>query len=186
MTYKKDLPVHFVTANAEIYTAAVDYSGKHSRLEAERTAVAHLIRTIFGPEASCGHHADGAPYVIGRLKTSVSISHCNGCAAVAVSPDGNPVGIDIELPRPQLRRIAPRFLTPAEQELYGASDLQLLKVWTAKEATFKCARMAQLVVSKISVDLETETATIPDGRKFRLVFMEGYTQMAAISTGLSD
>ncbi|MDE5685898.1 MAG: 4'-phosphopantetheinyl transferase superfamily protein [Paramuribaculum sp.] len=186
MKFQNDLPDRFRAANANVFTASVDYPDGRPRQAAERAVIAGLIRTVFGPEAACGHNPDGSPFVKGWQGCPISVSHCNGRAALAVSCDGRPVGIDIETPREQLRRIASRFLSPPEAKRYASSDSLLLKAWTAKEATFKCALSPGLVVGKINVDLENNIASTPDGRRFRLFFMEGYRQMAALSSELSD
>ena len=186
MKFQNDLSDRFRAANADVFTASVDYTDGRSRQASERAVIAGLVRTLFGPESACGHNPDGSPFVEGWQGRPISVSHCKGRAALAVSRDGRPVGIDIEIYREQLRRIASRFLSPQETERYASSDSLLLKAWTAKEATFKCALSPGLVVGRINVDLENNIASIPDGRRFRLFFMEGYRQMAAVSSELSD
>lgn len=139
-----------------------------SRRAAEREAVNRLIRECFGPEVTLAHDPDGAP----RLdpapdSTWISISHSPTTAWLAVSTAG-PVGIDAELPREQLKRVAQRFLAPTEAAL--SPDLDgLLDLWTAKEAVYKAALTPGLDPRVIVVD--NDMATLPDGREFRLSYL---------------
>ncbi len=68
-----------------------------------------------------------------------SISHCSSYAAAIVSSDQR-VGIDIEVPTHRVLKIAHKFLSEKEREIFVASlsDIQLLTLlWCAKEAMFK-------------------------------------------------
>ena len=114
----------------------VERTGGQSRHEAEEAAVAAAIARLY-PDATpvVGHHPDGAPFLPGRPREYISISHSATHAAVAVS--NAPIGIDIEQPRPQLERVAARFLSEREQAAAQSIGNGLLKAWTAKEAVFK-------------------------------------------------
>lgn len=98
--------------------------------QAEQQAVARILADEF-PGVPTGRHPSGLPWIEGAY---ISIAHCRDTAVVAVSD--TPVGIDIEYPRPQLARVATRFLSPAEQQAY-TTPAQLLSAWTAKEAAYK-------------------------------------------------
>ena len=67
-----------------------------------------------------------------------SISHCGDYAAVIVSKDQR-VGIDIELIRPLVGQLIPKFLSEDEKhKLYRQTILeQATLMWSAKEAVFK-------------------------------------------------
>jgi phosphopantetheinyl transferase len=69
-----------------------------------------------------------------------SISHCGDYAAVIVS-ETRRVGIDIEIPRPNVERIRHKFLTEAEEtvvrSLPSQQDAALTLAWSAKEAVYK-------------------------------------------------
>jgi phosphopantetheinyl transferase len=67
-----------------------------------------------------------------------SISHCGDYAAAIVS-SGRRVGIDVELVRPLVGQLIPKFLSEAEINLlYRATILdQSTVMWSAKEAVFK-------------------------------------------------
>lgn len=109
--------------------------------EAEREAVSRLVEAKFGSGAVLTHSAAGAPLVDGVEEGRVSVSHGAGYAALAVCDAGRRVGIDVESPREQLRRVVRRILTPAEAEILPdaeACDIALLlRIWTAKEAVYK-------------------------------------------------
>ena len=74
-------------------------------------------------------------------KCELSLSHCDGAVAVAVSRA--PVGIDVETARPLSReRFAELILTEKEKECYGTledADRErfLIALWTKKESLFK-------------------------------------------------
>ncbi|MFZ9938718.1 MAG: 4'-phosphopantetheinyl transferase family protein [Bacteroidia bacterium] len=65
----------------------------------------------------------------------VSISHCPGYAAVLIAP--GQVGVDVERCRPQVHRLADRYLQDSEQGVLGTATEALTLGWAAKEALFK-------------------------------------------------
>ncbi|MEI9809934.1 MAG: 4'-phosphopantetheinyl transferase superfamily protein [Bacteroidota bacterium] len=67
-----------------------------------------------------------------------SISHCGDYAAAIVSSDSR-VGIDVELIRPLVGQLIPKFLSAAEiNSLYRTTILEQATImWSAKEAVFK-------------------------------------------------
>lgn len=124
--------------------------------EAEREAVGRLVEAAFGSGAALMHSAAGAPIVDGVEEGRVSVSHGAGYAALAVCDAGRRVGIDVESPREQLRRVVRRILTPGEAEILPdaeASDIALLlRIWTAKEAVYKLTPdNATLTLGQISL-----------------------------------
>lgn len=58
-------------------------------------------------------------------------------AAVAVAPLGQHIGIDLERPRPQLVRVAPRIFSQKEQILIADNEAWRSVVWNIKEAGWK-------------------------------------------------
>ncbi len=75
------------------------------------------------------------PFLI-NLKQQMSISHCYPYAA-AIIHNHSPVGIDIELPKEKLKRIAHKVFNQAEIEFIG-DDLALFSIiWSAKEVLYK-------------------------------------------------
>jgi phosphopantetheinyl transferase len=67
-----------------------------------------------------------------------SISHCGDYAAALVSTKSR-VGIDVELVRPLVGQLVPKFLNEAEKEMLDTSGYleQATLFWSAKEAVFK-------------------------------------------------
>lgn len=124
-----------------IAIAPIEASEGESRRDAERRTALELVRQLTGlPDASIGHTSWGAPFVEGHTDINLSISHSRRLAAVAIDPT-RPIGLDIEEPREQLQRVAPRFLAADELALIGditaASADTLARAWTIKEALVK-------------------------------------------------
>lgn len=139
------------------------------RREAERRAVAGLVSQAFGPEAVITHNPDGSPAIKGRA-TSISISHSRDYACIAFS-DRRTVGVDIEQPREQLRRVAPRVLSDSELTVYSRSDALLLRAWTLKEALYKAALTPGLDFRadiRLPLDPDCRRATAA-GRDFEII-----------------
>ncbi|NJC22165.1 4'-phosphopantetheinyl transferase EntD [Arthrobacter pigmenti] len=83
----------------------------------------------------------------------VSIAHCPGWAAAAVSECGRPIGVDVE-PRPSTSQAALiRALSARETEAATAANLApadaALIVWTAREAAGKTLRTGLVVASGV-------------------------------------
>lgn len=158
-----EFPLEF--GSTIIYAETLPQCGRDHKHTAEREAVQHLVDRHLGSGLTIAHTAEGAPFVAG-FEGYVSVSHGAGLALLAIDPD-NPIGIDIDAPRPQLLRIARRFMTPEEYRLYGRTLDTALAVWTAKEATFKAAAIAGLTIGEIRVDLAAGIATARS-RRFKL------------------
>ncbi|MFY9510594.1 MAG: 4'-phosphopantetheinyl transferase superfamily protein, partial [Rubrivivax sp.] len=96
------------------------------------------------------HDAQGAPHVGGWWTASlieapeVSLSHIQDSCLAAVSPPGQPVGVDLEaLGRVRRVDLVAESLAPAEQPLvqglHGTEyEERVLRLWCAKEAAAKC------------------------------------------------
>ncbi len=86
---------------------------------------------------------DGKPHLIDS-PFHVSISHTHGYSAAIAHP--RPCGVDIQAIVPRIRRLADRFVSPAEQStLLPEHDLvQLHLIWSAKEAIYKAYGRRQL------------------------------------------
>jgi 4'-phosphopantetheinyl transferase len=87
---------------------------------------------------------DGAPEAWrgpNRLPVSVSLSHREGLAIVAVCDAPAVVGCDLERLEPRSAAFVGDWLAPSEQALAGDDDTLLPNlVWTAKEAAAKVRR----------------------------------------------
>lgn len=114
-----------------------------TRRRAEIEAVDRLLAAALPGGYTLAHDTDGAPRLIAGGAPAISVSHSRTHAAVALAPCGVAVGIDIETPREQLRRVAPRVLSPDELAACADGDMDaLLRAWTLKEALYKAARVA--------------------------------------------
>lgn len=105
--------------------------------EGEKRAVREIVESVFGDNAVLSHRPVGSPVVEG-CNVEISVSHCRGVAAVAVNTDSQRIGIDIEEFRDALKKVAKKYLSPAEMERCTA-PCQLLTAWTVKEALYKAA-----------------------------------------------
>lgn len=122
-----------------VWIAPVAQGGSSARHERERVAVAAVLRHIFGGDTTLAHTADGVPGLPQHPGLQISISHCRSLCAVAIAEGPTQIGIDIEEPRPQLERVAPRVLSAAEMAIYAPVCEGLLQAWTLKEALYKAA-----------------------------------------------
>jgi phosphopantetheinyl transferase len=79
----------------------------------------------------------GKPYLV-NLPYHISLSHSFDYAAVMISKE--PVGIDIELVKEKVERIAHKFMRKEEMAFINPKDKinQLYVCWCAKEAVYKC------------------------------------------------
>ena len=76
------------------------------------------------------HDPDGIPHL--ESGQQLSISHTKNLAGIALG--SQPLGIDLEVYRPKIERIAPRFLN-AEENYALESPMKIEKlslIWTAK------------------------------------------------------
>lgn len=115
--------------HSRVFLKKLDSRGR----EAERLAVAELVRYALGEDIVLGHRPDGSP-AVSVPGIEISVSHCATCAAIALSD--RHIGIDVETDRLQLARVAPRVLSPAEIDCYSDN---LVAAWTLKEALYKAA-----------------------------------------------
>lgn len=184
---------HIKSDGVEISIIPVAATAQPMR-EAEREAVRRLVEAKFGSGAVLTHSAAGAPLVDGVEEGRVSVSHGAGYAALAVCDAGRRVGIDVESPREQLRRVVRRILTSAEAAILPdaeACDIALLlRIWTAKEAVYKLTPdNATLTLSQISLlradDMEAwrtgDSVSLQPGMTIRFIALPGGALLAIAS-----
>lgn len=158
-----------------LYLCRIDTSDGLSRRECELRASARLITEAFGPDAKLDHTENGAPFIADRPETAISLSHCESYCALALGHSDAAIGIDIEIPRRQLLRVAPRFLAPSEisaTELHSIEQAGLsflLKLWTIKEAVYKAALTPGLGLAEI-VTADDFTHATARGKKYATDF----------------
>lgn len=115
---------------------------------AARAALSYLL----GNEIQLTKTEIGKPVLANSL-LEVSLSHTNTVAIAAVS--SFEIGIDIELPRPQLAKVAGKFLNIEELGWIDIRNLNILAMaWAAKEALFK-------LYGKGAVDFKTHLLLSP-------------------------
>jgi 4'-phosphopantetheinyl transferase len=100
-----------------------------------------LLRTMLRTDEyiDCKVDIHGKPYLV-NLPYHISLSHSFDYAAVMISKNGA-VGIDIELIKEKVERIAEKFMQPAELAFINSNNhklQQLYVCWCAKEAVYKC------------------------------------------------
>jgi len=98
-----------------------------------------LLRTLLQTEhyIDCKADAHGKPYLV-NFPHHISLSHSYDYAAVMIS-ETRAVGIDIELVKPKIEALAPKFLTEAERSFIDPEHAvaHLYACWAAKEAVYK-------------------------------------------------
>lgn len=138
----------------EIYTEPISHEKDTPRRQAELDASAKMIMKAFGVEASLTHDEEGRPLVSGAcFNGMISISHSvDQCVLAVTRSTEASIGIDTEVWRDQLRRVAPKFLSAEEIEVY-TSPTQLLLAWTTKEAVYKAACTPGLPLKEIKLPI---------------------------------
>ena len=99
-----------------------------------------LLRKMLNTDEyiDCKVDEHGKPYLV-NLPYHISLSHSFDYAAVMISKK-HPVGIDIELIKEKVERIAHKFMRTEEMAFIGTKHRieQLYVCWCAKEAVYKC------------------------------------------------
>lgn len=156
-------------------TSLEDGISREGRAGREEAGVRTLLCEVFGPGAQRQHDDAGRPslFVDGlRQNVNISISHSRHFAVLTCAPADVEIGIDIEEPRDQLARVAPRVLSAEELSAYGGSADGLLRAWTLKEALYKASRhmlgREPEFASQLRLPLEGRGASVcEDGRELR-------------------
>lgn len=156
-----------------VYLGAIQREAGQTEREAERAAVSRLLSAALGCDAAIGHDAAGAPYIVGTAQPQLSVSHGAGHAVIAVA--NRRVGVDIEAPRAQLERVERKFRNEDD-----SPRLSLLELWTAKEAVFKAAGIADLTVGQIAVSACNEA--VVERRTFDVAFFPVEGAMIALAS----
>jgi len=103
----------------------------------EWLAVRSLLKELHSPTPIIGYLENGMPILVNH-SNKISISHSGKMVGIVSHPCKNP-GIDIEVLRPRIHKIAYRFLGQQEIKYLGPSPSteQLTIIWGAKEVMFK-------------------------------------------------
>lgn len=103
----------------------------------------------------------GKPHITNN-RAQISISHTEHWGAAALSTEAA-VGIDIEKPRNQIKRIARKFLHAQEADWAGHDLNRLTKIWCAKEALYKLHGRTQLIFAE-QLLISQSGDQLPSGR----------------------
>lgn len=161
----------FSAGHTMVYTTEIGRGELPCTLrEAERHAVAGVVRHVFGRDVEIEHRADGSPVVGGtEVQCEISVSHGAGLAVVAVGGKER-IGVDVECWREQLRRVSRRFLSVDEISEWGSEEL-LLRAWTIKEAVYKATGIKGLALTDIHLPESSSGAVATVfGRRYRLSY----------------
>jgi 4'-phosphopantetheinyl transferase len=118
------------------YFEQISKSKRHLHWLGTRVLLRTMLRT--DEYIDCKVDVHGKPYLV-NLPYHISFSHSFDYAAVMMSRNAA-VGIDIELIKEKVERIAEKFMRPTEMAFIEAGHkIQHLYVcWCAKEAVYKC------------------------------------------------
>lgn len=115
------------------------FSGFRNELRKNQGLACRLIiRELTGDPGIAVHYDKSGKPCLNNPALHISISHAGRFAAACLS-DETPVGIDIELLKERISRVAERFLTDEEMDrIREPGRLEKLYVhWSAKEALYK-------------------------------------------------
>src|ERR1700749_269106 len=118
------------------YYERISASKRHLHWLGTRVLLRTMLRT--DEYIDCKVDVHGKPYLV-NLPYHISFSHSFDYAAVMISRNGT-VGIDVELIKEKVERIAEKFMQPNELAFIEPENkIQHLYVcWCAKEAIYKC------------------------------------------------
>lgn len=120
------------------------YVERFSRIGSEKrrcewVAARCLVHRHVGASAKVAYHATGRPFLFSQgaeTPEEISVTHAANLVAVAFSPRGHRVGIDLEGNEKKAWRVRERFLS-AEELRRLSTPTEVLAAWCAKEATYK-------------------------------------------------
>ena len=139
------------------YLETVHHPVRFHQTLASRVLAQALLRGLDVPYAGIQKDDAGKPLLVG-CPYYISLSHTEGYAA-AILHRRFPVGIDIELVKEKLTKVAPRVFTNAEREYAAGNLFKTAVYWCAKEAVFKMGAVQVLSLRDIRLhDFEAEEA----------------------------
>ena len=136
------------------------FSFKHLNRQQEFVATRVMRHELLG-YSHIHYNAHGAPYI--EDEGFISISHAPGLIGLAISRDFQ-LGLDIEPIRPKALFLRDKFLSEEEKQHFDtSSELEMTKVWSAKEALYKLAGRKQIIF-KTDLLLNKQSEDIWEGR----------------------
>jgi len=123
-------------ADEQAYFELLSNGKRHLHWLGTRVLLRKMLKTDAFIDCKADEH--GKPYLV-NLPYHISLSHSFDYAAVMISKS-RPGGIDIELIKEKVERIAGKFMSHKEMAFINdAQKIQQLYVcWCAKEAVYKC------------------------------------------------
>jgi phosphopantetheinyl transferase len=136
------------------------FTFSHANRRQEFVATRFLRHQLFGYNHI--HYTEhGAPYI--EDEGFISISHAPGVVGLAISQHFQ-LGLDIEPIRTKAHSLQSKFLSTDEMlEFDTSSELEMTKVWSAKEALYKLAGRKQLIF-KTDLLLSKKSSDVWNGR----------------------
>lgn len=132
----------------------------HPKRKREFVATRILRHQLFGFE-HIHYDEHGAPYI--ESEGFISVSHCKNTVGIALNKEFQ-VGLDLEIPRPQIGLLAHKFLSEHEKDILNVTDPnELTRIWSAKEALYKLAGRKKIIFAK-ELLLESKNEIIYEGR----------------------
>lgn len=120
------------------------HSFKSKSRKNEFVATRILRNKLFGLQPIL-YNDIGAPYIYNG--PFISISHSKTCIGIAVN-ETHSIGLDLEIPRPNILDIVPKFISTSEQNEFDTqSKMEMTKLWSAKEAMYKLAGRKKIIFS---------------------------------------
>jgi 4'-phosphopantetheinyl transferase len=117
------------------YLGSITHEGRLQQSLASRVLIREMLRRWQLEYPGIIRNGAGKPQ-LAQLSCQIALSHTSGFAA-AIIHRRLKVGIDVELIREKLQRVAARYLSPDEQMHAGADLGKLCVYWCAKEALYK-------------------------------------------------
>ncbi|TSJ81342.1 MAG: 4'-phosphopantetheinyl transferase superfamily protein [Candidatus Cardinium sp.] len=131
-TLRSQLPPQFLV---DYHSSNLSSTDRIRQSLAVRVALYHLLQKLALPILVLSKNGQGQP-ILGDGRFHISFTHTRYVAAVALSTVV-PIGVDIEMVTPTLRRVQERFLTNKEVQNANHCLEQLAIYWAAKEALYK-------------------------------------------------
>lgn len=147
----------------EAYLSTVHHPVRFHQTLSSRVLVQQLLGLLGTQYAGIEKDSLGKPLLV-DCPYYISLSHTEGYAA-AILHRRFPVGIDIELVKEKLAKVAPRVFTEAERTYSRNSLFKAGVYWCAKEAVFKMGAVQVLSLRDIQLhDFEAAEAGTLFGR----------------------
>lgn len=116
----------------------------HIKRQREFIATRALRHELYGYE-HIHYTREGAPYI--DKDTYISISHSGNTVAIGEN-HSFPIGLDLELIRPNIQQLMHKFLSEEEQAQFDCSNITTVtSIWSAKETLYKLAGRKQILFS---------------------------------------